>query len=163
LGLTGLGLAALIISVCARPAWRLSYNPSASAPRGWYALIPSGAVGAIAVGDQVIVRPPLSAGRLADRRGYLPASVPLLKSVFAGPGAIVCRHGIAITVDGDLAAIARRADRVGRPLPLWRGCRRLGSVDLLVLGRSGDSYDGRYFGTVLRSAVIARAVPLWTW
>ena len=68
-----------------------------------------------------------------------------------------------VDVDGTHVATRRSRDRQGRPLPWWRGCRQLLTGELLVLGTAPDSFDGRYFGPVPQSAVIGRAVPLWTW
>ena len=33
----------------------------------------------------------------------------------------------------------------------------------LLMAHVPDSFDGRYFGTVRRRAVIGRLTPLWTW
>ena len=49
----------------------------------------------------------------------------------------------------------------GRPLPVWQGCRTLGTGELLLLNPDHpDSLDGRYFGPLPASAVIGRATPL---
>lgn len=159
---TGIALAALGVSGLVRPAWRLSYNPSASAARGFYRLTPLPVAGFM-IGDQVLAWPPASAARLADRRSYLPVSVPLLKTVSALFRARVCRFGAAVTIDGRLAAIARSRDHAGRPLPVWQGCRVLGAGEVFLLGVTAESFDSRYFGPVPRTALIARAEPLWTW
>ena len=48
-----------------------------------------------------------------------------------------------------------------RPLPVWQGCRTLGTGELLLLNPDHpDSLDGRYFGPLPASAVIGRATPL---
>lgn len=157
----GLALAALGFAGVGHPAWRIAYNPSLSAQRGWYGL---GAPDDLPVGMQVLAWPPPDAAALADVRHYVPHTVPLLKTVAAVRGARVCRHGAALTIDGRLAAVARTADRSGRVLPVWRGCRTLAPGELLLLAPDRpDSFDGRYFGPVHRRAVIARAIPLWTW
>lgn len=54
------------------------------------------------------------------------------------------------------------ADRLGRPLPTWHGCRRLESGEVFLLNPAEpDSLDGRYFGTLLRTNIVARLCPVW--
>jgi conjugative transfer signal peptidase TraF len=149
---------------CLSLAWRpgsapLMWNATASVPVGLYRLSPADP---LAVGDLIVVRPPGAVADLLARRGWLPAGVPLLKPVAALGGQQVCRAGQIITVDGVAAAMARARDRQGRPLPDWRGCRRLERGEVLALNpASADSFDGRYFGPLPRDAILARATPLW--
>ncbi len=141
------------------PQPRLLWNASASVPVGLYAID----VGAApARGDLVAIAPPAPLAEWLAGRGYLPRGVPLLKRVAAIEGALVCRSGTFITIDGAPAARARPADRVGRALPLWLGCRRLERSKLFLLGASPDSLDGRYFGPLPASAVIGTAHPILT-
>jgi len=99
---------------------------------------------------------------LADG-GYLPHGVPLIKRILALPEQMVCRNGLAITVDGVEVGAAREHDRRGRLLPVWQGCRavRLGEVFLMNWDEPA-SLDGRYFGTLPLAVVVGRAVPFWT-
>lgn len=141
------------------PQPRLIWNASASVPVGLYAID----VGAKpARGDLVAIAPPAPLSAWLSKRGYLPRGAPLLKRVAATSGALVCRSGVFVTIDGAPAARARSADRMGRTLPLWLGCRRLGRGELFVLGLSPDSLDGRYFGPLPASAVIGTAHPILT-
>jgi type IV secretory pathway protease TraF len=58
---------------------------------------------------------------------------------------------------------ARARDERGRPLPSWQGCHALGEGEVFVMNwQSADSLDGRYFGPIPTSAIIGRAVPMWT-
>ncbi len=93
-----LGIGAVAFSAWARPDIRLAYNPSPSAPRGWYAVSPLDRPPQ--VGDHVLAWPPAWARQLADRRRYVPATVPLMKPVAAVAGARACRTGMWVTVDG---------------------------------------------------------------
>ena len=87
----------------------------------------------------------------------------MLKRVLAFPGQTVCRNRLTITVDGIGVAEARDSDRRGRPLPIWQGCRVVARDDVFLINwQSSDSLDGRYFGPLPASAVIGRAVPVWT-
>jgi type IV secretory pathway protease TraF len=58
-------------------------------------------------------------------------------------------------------ALAR--DLLGRPLPIWQGCRVVAEDELFLMNwQVRDSLDGRYFGPLPASAVIGRAIPLYT-
>jgi conjugative transfer signal peptidase TraF len=138
---------------------RLVWNASPSAPIGCYWVE---AAGPLRVGDMVLAVPPEWAGRLADERGYLPFGVPLVKRIAAVDGDTVCSGG-GIRIDGRVVAQQLQADRKGRPMPAWSGCRNLGPDEVFLLMESvQDSFDGRYFGPTERSEIIGRLVPLWT-
>jgi conjugative transfer signal peptidase TraF len=142
------------------PAPKLLWNASASVPIGLYRVRP---VGALRVNDLVVVNPPDPlAGYMADR-GYLPRRVPLLKHILALPGQTICRSGATVTVGGHIVGAALDRDRMGRPLPVWHGCRVVGANDVFVMNPDvQDSFDGRYFGSISISAIVGRAEPLWT-
>ncbi|MBV9510945.1 MAG: S26 family signal peptidase [Caulobacteraceae bacterium] len=160
---TGLA-AALAVGLIAAPAVfpptpRLVWNASASVPIGLYALDPHAR---IRVGDLVAARTPASVRRLAAARRYLPEGVPLVKRVAAAGGQTVCAAGPLVSIDGRPVARRRAADRLGRPLPWWTGCRRLNAgMVFLLMADVPDSFDSRYFGPVEASAILGRATPLW--
>ncbi|CAN7492933.1 S26 family signal peptidase [Phenylobacterium sp. LjRoot225] len=139
---------------------RVVYNPTASAPLGFYAVEPAWPLHA---GDLVVSHLPTTAAALADRRLYVPASVPVVKTVAAIAAARVCRNGLMVTVDGRAIALARVRDRAGRPLPAWSGCRTLRPGQVLLLSHHPASFDGRYFGPTQTALILGRARPLWTW
>ena len=80
----------------------------------------------------------------------------------ASEGALVCRSGVFVTIDGAPAARARDRDSLGRPLPLWLGCRRLQRGDLFLLNAAPGSFDSRYFGPLSSDHLIGTAHPLLT-
>jgi conjugative transfer signal peptidase TraF len=144
-----------------RPDVRLVYNASASAPRGWYLIRPSTTP---RVDDYVLATLPGAAAALAAQRGYLPLGVPILKQVGAVEGQHVCITGDALVVDGTLFGRLLRSDSQGRPLGGWSQCRWLTNGEVMLLSTTNPaSFDSRYFGPVLASAVRGQAVPLWTW
>lgn len=158
-----LGSAGLFASLFAAVAWQpprpqLVWNASASVPVGLYRIDAR----APAIGDLVAVEPPPVVAAWLARRGYLPAGTPLLKHVAALPGARVCRSGAGIFVDGRRAAIARMADRKGRELPRWTGCRTLRGGEIFLLNPAPDSLDSRYLGPLPASRLIGRARPILT-
>lgn len=158
----GIGLALIGVSAAldllVRPAPRLIWNASASAPIGLWRVDPHAR---FRTGDMVLVRTPESVRRLAAARHYLPANVPLLKRIAARDGDDVCALGDAIFVNGTWVANRRIADKRGRPLPWWSGCELLRGGRVLLLMDAPDSFDGRYFGPVDEASVIGKAVPLW--
>jgi conjugative transfer signal peptidase TraF len=159
LALLAVGLFALGWATIATSPPRLVYNASDSVPVGWYRISPANS---LASGDLVLVRLPPEASSLAAQRGYLPANVPLLKTVAARAPQRVCVQGSQVHIEGVLVARRLRWDRQGRALPAWQACRRLVGDELFLLSSSNPaSFDSRYFGPVSVNAVIGRAQPLW--
>jgi conjugative transfer signal peptidase TraF len=157
----GFGLAMLILSMQVHPAIRLVYNPTASAPQGWYRVEPGGD---LHVGDYVIARLPHAMARFAAARGYLPFGVPVLKQIVATAGHNVCETEGDVTVDRILRATTLPVDVRGRRMPQWDQCRILLPNELFLLNEAHPaSFDSRYFGPLDASFVIGRAVAVWTW
>jgi conjugative transfer signal peptidase TraF len=141
--------------------FRLVYNPTTSAPAGWY-MVDRHAV--LRVDDYVLAPLPENAARVADERQYLPLSVPILKRVGALGSQHVCIWGDSILIDGRLTAKTLRRDTRGRELAVWKHCRPLRSDELFLISVTNPaSFDSRYFGPILRGSVIGKAIPLWTW
>jgi conjugative transfer signal peptidase TraF len=156
-----LGVATLAIAAGPDPPYRLVYNPSESAPRGWYALVPERHP---KTGQWVLAHLPQTIVQLADKRGYLPIDVPILKRISAQSGDEVCASERGVFIAGQRVAQALQEDTRGRPLPQWNACRKLKAQELFLLSSySPFSFDSRYFGPVKRAAVIGQAIPLWTW
>ena len=142
------------------PLPRLVWNASASAPLGLYRIEPDRDP---PTGTLVAVTPPPPLAQWLSARGYLGDDVPLLKHVTAKQGQRVCRTGAVVSVDTRPVAVARERDGLGRPLPVWRGCRTLHAGELLMLNPDHPgSMDGRYFGALPVAAVLGRAVPILT-
>lgn len=155
-GAAALGLGAPAVW---RPAPRLIWNASASVPIGLYAIHPAAP---LRLGELVVAKAPPTLADLFARRRYLPRNVPLLKHIAALPGQILCRRGVAITVDGVTLGRALEHDHLGRPLPAWRGCFVIPPGQVFLMNRRPpDSLDGRYFGALSATAIVGRADPLW--
>lgn len=155
----GLGLSVLVGTIILPPAPRLIWNASASAPVGLYVVHPGAHV---ATGDIVIAKLPLTMRKLAADRRYLPASVPLVKQVVAGPGDIVCASATRIFVNGRWLVSRRPADVAGRPMPWWTGCHILHDRQyFLAMPSVPTSFDGRYFGITQASDIVGRAYLMW--
>lgn len=139
---------------------KLIWNASASTPIGFYSVEPAKR---LEVTDLVAVAAPEPIASFLADAGYLPRDTPLLKRVLGLPGQTVCRSGVLISVDGVAMGTALQRDRIDRPLPDWQGCRIIADGEVFLMNWDvPDSLDGRYFGPIPASAVIGRAVPLWT-
>jgi conjugative transfer signal peptidase TraF len=150
----------LLLSTIGGAPPRYIWNASNSVPIGLYRLQP---ITTLAVTELVAILPPDFLAAFLDLNGYLPIGVPMLKRVLALPGQTICRYGLTIVVDGIDVGQAQERDRRGRPLPVWQGCRVIADGNVFVMNwQSADSLDSRYFGPLPTSAVIGRAVPIWT-
>lgn len=139
---------------------KLIWNASASTPIGLYTVEPAAR---LEVTDLVAVNAPEPLASFLSDGGYLPRNTPLMKRVLGLPGQTVCRQGVLITVDGVEMGTALERDRLGRPLPVWRGCRVVADGELFLMNwEVPDSLDGRYFGPLPATSVIGRAIPLYT-
>ncbi|MCA1529438.1 MULTISPECIES: S26 family signal peptidase [Bradyrhizobium] len=153
--------AALAATIVLEPLPLYIWNGSASVPIGLYRLRPADQ---FKVTELVAVQPPEPLAIFLDLNGYLPIGLPMLKRVLALPGQTVCRTGLTISVDDVAVGEAMDRDGRGRPLPKWQGCRVVGDGELFLMNWQSDgSLDGRYFGFLPASAVIGRAMPVWTW
>jgi conjugative transfer signal peptidase TraF len=152
---------AAVLATLAMSASRvLVWNTTASVPTGLYWIR---AKPHRYVGERVAIDPPPALRRILAERRYLPTGVPLLKRIAAVRGQRVCRFRHGVTIDGSFAGVARSRDRLGRPLPVWAGCRTLRVGELFVMNLAApDSFDGRYFGPLRFDTVIGRATPVWT-
>lgn len=150
----------LLAALPARPP-RIVFNPSASAPMGWWLI---GAATALQVGDYVLVELPPAVAAFAGERGYLPQGVPILKRVAALAGQRVCIVERVVSIDGVPLARALTHDRAQRVLPVWPQCRVLTGDEVFLFNpHRTASFDSRYFGPLQRAAVRGVAHPLWTW
>ena len=158
--IVGITLGAIALS--ALPIWmhnstKLVYNPSASAPIGYYWVTEFDANSSLEVGSFVIIPTPIEYRLMAAKRHYLPINVPLLKKVTAISGDEICRQHQTIFINGKPIAEALIADKSGRKLPSWSGCVILKSDEFFVLMNAKDSFDGRYFGALNTKDIIGIA------
>ena len=155
----GVAVALIGIGFLRHPQPRLVWNASASVPEGLYRVTPGGPV---AVGDMVIATVPARYQGLAAARRYIPANVPLVKQVAAGPGDQICALGRDLYRNGIWLADRRDVDGARRPMPAWQGCVRLRQDQyFLLMAARPLSFDGRYFGISDRLDIIGKADLLW--
>ena len=148
-------------AACSHSLALLFYNPSASAPQGFYWRHP---FATYRTGEYAFVHLPAAPAALAAQRGYLPTNVLLLKPIAAVHGDVVCvRHGLAF-INGHPVARLLTRDAHGRPLQPWPGCRSLEADEVFLLSHNSPaSFDGRYFGPVHYPDLRGVATALWTW
>ena len=157
---TTIAATGLLLSTLGGATPHYIWNASMSVPIGLYHVQPATA---LAVTELVAIKPPDLLAAFLGLNGYLPIGVPMLKRVLALPGQTVCRDGLKIAVDGIDVGEAHERDGRDRPLPVWQGCQIIADGDVFVMNwQSADSFDSRYFGPLPASAVIGRAVPVWT-
>ena len=157
---SALAVLAITESALVKPEVRLVYNPTESAPRGWYVVHP---VAQIEVGDYVIAQLPRDIAAFAAKRDYLPRHVPVLKRIAATAGQRVCVRNGTVLIDGVAVATTLTLDGKRRSLTAWSHCRRLETGELFLLNASApSSFDSRYFGPIDVSFVRGRAILLGT-
>jgi len=134
------------------PAPKWIYNPSPSAPIGWYELEPEVA---ILRGSKVAAFAPAEARKLGNDRGYLPTHVPIIKSVWAIGGDRVCAENGVITAPNRPDIYAAAQDGLGRKMPVLQGCFVLKADEVFLVSTDVQtSWDSRYFGPVRQSDVL---------
>lgn len=98
---------------------------------------------------------------LGDKLGY-PKDTMLIKRVAGLSGAVMCRHGIDVTINGQTVQAARR-DSGGNLLPYWTGCHVLLQNEVFLLGDHASSFDSRYFGPVTKADLSGTYKAVMTW
>ncbi len=135
---------ALIAATSTHQLDLLIYNPSNSVPAGFYVRSDR----AIERGALVTVRAVNVAPAYATLRQFTEPGDRFIKRVAGVEGDEVCAEGPDVTLNGVDVARRRERDGAGHTLPTWSGCRILSADELLLLGDTPDSFDGRYWGPV---------------
>lgn len=142
---------ALVMAIAGAPgvkAW-LIYNPSHSVKPGLYLRDDS----PLQRGVFVTVRATDVARGYAHLRHFDGAHDHFIKRIAGAPGDLVCATGNAIYLNHLEIAHRLERDSLGRLLPRWSGCERLGADRYFLLGDTPDSFDGRYWGPVSLSII----------
>lgn len=143
-----------VATLCGATLWqivrpsvpKLLYNPSPSAPIGWYRLR---AEKAIVRGDLVAAFAPEEAQKLAVERHYLPTNIPLIKTIWAVAGEEICHSKNVVQVANRPPLVMLSYDSQGRPLPSRDGCYTLAKDKVFLVSTDVQtSFDSRYFGPV---------------
>lgn len=138
LGAALCAIAAMGFAIFGGPDW-VVFNHSASIPAGLYLRTGDG----VHVGSVVTVRARDVAPVEAHQRQFEDVTDRFIKRVAASAGATVCGENGRLFVDG----VMRAEVLEGASVTLgWSGCRILAESEVLLLGDSADSFDGRYWG-----------------
>jgi conjugative transfer signal peptidase TraF len=138
----------------------LLYNPTESAPKGWYFVHKTEAIN---VGDMVAANLSRDASTLASNRGYLPSDIPVIKTVWAMEGDEYCIEDNWFTVSDRPPLRIHTLDGRERAMPeLSGGCRRVSEGKyILISERIDTSFDSRYFGEVGHNHILGRVDLVW--
>jgi type IV secretory pathway protease TraF len=113
-------------------------------PVGLYLRCDSG----LARGAIVTVRARDVAPALASARGFDDPADRFIKRVAAMAGDEVCDFKGRLQINGaELAAVVLRGQPSTSPAA-WSGCRTLSAGEVLLLGDTPNSFDGRYWGPI---------------
>jgi conjugative transfer signal peptidase TraF len=147
-----LGICLLGLSTTEKPP-KLIYNPSSSAPIGWYAVTHKDDYKA---GDMVAAQIPDWAAKMAQARGYLPIGAPVIKTIIATPGTQYCIRSRTLIVPNYPPFSHHSFDSQEREMPVQPdGCRSLNSGEYLIGSTTYErSFDSRYFGSVEHADLI---------
>lgn len=145
------GAALTALAALAMPAAedRLLFNHTPSVPIGFYLRIQS----PIEHGAFVTVRAADVAPEAAEARGFSGPRNRFIKRVAALAGDHVCAKGAELVINDGQRHERLPHDRMGLALPTWEGCRTLRADEILLLGDTIDSFDGRYWGPVDAQAI----------
>jgi conjugative transfer signal peptidase TraF len=131
---------------------KLLYNPSPSAPIGWYRLR---ADQDFVRGDLVAAFAPDDAQKLVIERHYLPPNIPLIKTVWATAGEEICHSKSVVQVDNRPPLVMLSHDSRGLSLPSRDGCYTLAKDEVFLVSTDVQtSFDSRYFGPVPVSDIL---------
>lgn len=162
--LIGVGLALAAYAHQSTSRAPIVFNDSASVPIGFWVRHPFNPRD-IHIGSVIGFRP----NRLAMRyvRPFMPEYVKRMtiqKYVAGIPGDIMCRHGRAFSINGEVLGIAATHDGEGNPLPSWHGCQTLRRGQYAVFSdRISNSFDSRYYGAVSVHDIRGIYEPVMTW
>ena len=132
----------------------LLYNPSESAPVGWYKLRPKDT---LKNDVMVAAYAPETARRLAHARDYLPYDYPLIKTIWAEPGAYICIQNNRVRAPNRADIYQLSQDGLGRDMPKLSGCFTLGNDEYFLISKDVQAgFDSRYFGPVSRENILGR-------
>jgi conjugative transfer signal peptidase TraF len=172
IGIAGWCVIALLGALHAAAFAGVRLNLSPSVPLGLYWTDSSTTP---AVGDYVALCPPRNAlFEEALEHGYLAPGAcrtgygELIKVLAATEGSSVATGEDGVWIDGVLWPLStpRTRDVDGRAIP-QRPMPRIEVLDhqsiWVMSERCASGFDARYFGSLSRDALVARATPLFTW
>lgn len=147
----------LVGMVCTR---HLIYNPSPSAPLGWYwrtAPPPT-----LQQGLLVLIAPPEAVQQEVALLAPAVAGYPWIKPIAALPGDRMCLEPDAVTIN-DVVVGPRPLLHRYPQLPRRLGCTVVPLGSYVALSPAPRAFDSRYVGSLAQTTIRGRLWPLWTW
>ncbi|NNE40794.1 MAG: S26 family signal peptidase [Marinicaulis sp.] len=155
---TVLGIASIGIAALGNMPAKILYNPSPSAPIGFYAI---DSRRNFSMGGFVAAQLPDDAEKLALERGYLPKNTPILKTISAVHGDEICIQSNSVFINSEPVALIQNTDSVGRLMPVKTECYELKAREYFLLSTAiENSFDSRYIGPVVEDNILGVATPL---
>ena len=139
----------------------LLLNLTPSIPKGVYLVDPSNS---LKKGEIVVFRPPMAVYRALGKRPWLNEEKFFIKPIAAVSGDEVCKLENSVVINQTTELSVLRTDSQGKLLPKFDGCKTIGAHEFLPISTySSRSFDGRYFGPIPTSAILGKAIPVFTW
>ena len=135
----------------------LLWNQTESAPKGLYWLTKN----EITINSWAVVSADASSTKWISANRYLASGWPMIKRVRGRAGDRVCRQGLEIFINNEVAASALDVDSMGQKLPDWQGCLTLNEDEIFLLNDHPRSLDGRYFGPTRQEDLDGSARLVW--
>jgi len=146
--------AATLFQIVSPSTPRLIYNPSPSAPVGWYRLEPERP---LKKDDLVAAFVPGKAQNLAVERHYLPPDIPIIKTVWAVSGDEICHSDGQVFTGNRPPLLVLPHDSFGRKMPSLSGCYVIPDNEVFLVSTDVQtSFDSRYFGPVPVSNILGQ-------
>lgn len=145
--------------ICRLLSNRYFFQVTPSMPKGIYEIKPAQR---IEKGQIVLFDVPKNVRHLAKERGWLPKNLAynLMKPVVAVQGDRVSVSEKGLFVNNRYFGPVREKDSQGLPLPMLNGRFVLKADEYFTASGHANSFDGRYFGPINRSAIKGIAEPV---
>jgi len=156
----GMILLLILMAVISWLHWRgygISYQNTGSMPQGWYWLFPVPTH--LQRGDIVLFQAPQPSKQLAlEHHWMLPGEI-FMKPIAALADDQVCVRDHQIWINHQPVARQQSDYAPYHSLPQWKFCGTIPAGYYLLLSTYDKrSFDGRYFGLIKKSALVARAL-----
>lgn len=137
-------------------------NVTSSLPQGLYVRVPRGE---ISKGDYIVYEPTEEVKKIIVSNGWGEGKHDFLKKVGAVAGEKYSIDGetLAFEIGGKYIGQVYEKDNAGNELPKLRGKYEVSEGYVLPVATSARSFDGRYSGTIAKSRIKAKVVPILIW
>lgn len=147
-------LSAIMAYGLKKMGYGLTYQPTASMPRGFYWIFPPRD---LKKNDIVLFRPPWRFRKFLLSHHFIPDSGILMKYVAGVPGDEVCNQQGVLTINHRTLAPLYQFYEGIKPLPRKAFCQRLKDNQYLLISlKENHSFDGRYMGSTNKNDILGK-------